>query len=1396
MEKNKLYPWKRYWLLFGSTYTYDHFGFPSFHEYSLDSGEQIRKTRSLSELSEIKCLILLGEPGSGKTTEAKNAKHDNAFNLTYELNTCSTELELFSGITSCNLFRDWLDSDDSLYLYLDGFDEALLNIKTIRNSLISWLNRNKEDFNIIPVESQINRPYRKFFLRITCRSAIWSDETTNKLESLFGPSNVKVYELAPLTRSDVVLAAKINSFNEQDFINTIRDRELIPFTGEPFVLKFLIESYKSGKLSEDTYDKVKLFHDGSIHLATEINEMYKPLKVLTPEERIRIAGRVATYVQICNKNKIWTDEITTEVNQEDLVLHDILNDNFGNVENKIQINLKSIKETLNSALFSPHNNVNRIIFKHRSYGEFLAAMHLNEMQITNQLVQQLLTSPFDKFRAIPQIEEVIVWLATMNEKTFFLFLDSEPLLMLKVSKKFTQDERKMLVDSILKSANEFESIDSYDGRKFYIKLQHSDLGEQLLPYLEKGKNIVVKRTAIDIAGACRTIDLLPSLVKILNNQSENYYVRKEVINAISEIGERNQILELRKFVLTDIVEDIDDEFKGAAFKVLYPEFLSTTEMVVALTPLKRNNLYGAYHSFIDSVGDLIPVSDFETAIKSLIENDSIFNRRSNNQFENLLKRLLSRSWKVIEKSVTVSTMASFLLRFYKNNFHFEVTEDDYSRRLIAKEIIFKHYDSIEYYEIAGRTGRSTRLISNNDFSWLVDLIKTTTDGSLIDYMSNVMRYIFDHNDARATIDFFEIAFAKPEVMKNYEGWFKAIDLDSELAVELRKEHTSNKESLEVVEEYIDETYSAGVNQSREYVIKHLDKFEAGDLSEWWRLIMALGSDNGDGYFLQNDFEFDITKLKGWNILDNTIKQRIENGCRIYLNQYKELNLEWINTNEYSRPELAGYKALVFLLRTGDTYIDSLPLEFWKKWHSVIFYCVVNQHENKNQYYQKLLIKCHSNSKELFPSTIEKYFKIKISQGKSLYELYKLEDIIDDGIAEALLQIIVSPHIQGNELIIDLLFSKKIKKVREYSWHQFNLLLQGESLDQELGLYCSAALLQNPYKDEWDFFWRKLIKENQLAKKIFLRQSNAFSLKRGSSLMDIAPKQLASLLIWLYRNFPPEEDPLHDTAYSPSARDNIRDLRSVIIKNLIETGSIESVDAMRYAATKIHDRDDFRWWLLSAREFMRKNTWTPLKTSELRTLFHNFNKRVVRNEYDLLIVIEESLNRLQKKMQGDNPTSFFLWDRISANRFKPKDENSLSDFIKMHLDYELREQKIIINREVEIKRSTGRRDGQRTDLYIQALSADPAESFFTVVIEVKGCWNGELKTAMETQLRNRYLSKHKSSHGIYIVGWYVCSHYNTKNIKGTKRSMQLYLMKQAENLANGVYLKSMVLDCTI
>jgi hypothetical protein len=151
---------------------------------------------------------------------------------------------------------------------------------------------------------------------------------------------------------------------------------------------------------------------------------------------------------------------------------------------------------------------------------------------------------------------------------------------------------------------------------------------------------------------------------------------------------------------------------------------------------------------------------------------------------------------------------------------------------------------------------------------------------------------------------------------------------------------------------------------------------------------------------------------------------------------------------------------------------------------------------------------------------------------------------------------------------------------------------------------------------------------------------------------------------------------------------------------------------------------------------------------------------------------ESLERLELKLQGETPAARDLWDKNNGknNLFRPIDENAFSDYVKRFLDEDLKSRGIIANREVELRRGSGGNPGERTDIHVDAVAKQLTGGNYdsiNVIIEAKGCWHKEIETAMESQLVDRYLADNTCEHGIYLIGWFNCTQWDSRDPRNKK-----------------------------
>jgi hypothetical protein len=201
--------------------------------------------------------------------------------------------------------------------------------------------------------------------------------------------------------------------------------------------------------------------------------------------------------------------------------------------------------------------------------------------------------------------------------------------------------------------------------------------------------------------------------------------------------------------------------------------------------------------------------------------------------------------------------------------------------------------------------------------------------------------------------------------------------------------------------------------------------------------------------------------------------------------------------------------------------------------------------------------------------------------------------------------------------------------------------------------------------------------------------------------------------------------------------------------------------------------------------------------------------MVESESQLIDVVIESLRRYAEKLQGETPANFRLWNEQPLGAWRPKEENRISDELKIHLEDDLARRGVIANREVEIRPGQGDTPGEATDIHVVAvLCSDRREAYqqVRVIVEVKGCWHAEVREAMQTQLRDRYLRDNRCRHGLYVVGWFLCDQWDEDDYRyvAAKRLMpenvaatqRLFDDQSRQLSSSSVTLRAFVIDASL
>ena len=162
MDQN-IYAWKRFWCNWEGNYLLTDDGYlldPEVEPYGYRSPDVV----SFQDISHNHCLVLLGEPGIGKTSAIKmeekliNSKNEISGSkaLRIDLNQISSSSDFTEILFDSETIQDWISSEYPLHIFLDSLDECPLRINRLCTMLSSRLK---------------NYPIERLYLRIACRTA-------------------------------------------------------------------------------------------------------------------------------------------------------------------------------------------------------------------------------------------------------------------------------------------------------------------------------------------------------------------------------------------------------------------------------------------------------------------------------------------------------------------------------------------------------------------------------------------------------------------------------------------------------------------------------------------------------------------------------------------------------------------------------------------------------------------------------------------------------------------------------------------------------------------------------------------------------------------------------------------------------------------------------------------------------------------------------------------------------------------------------------------------------------------------------------------------------------------------------------------------------------------------
>ena len=531
-----------------------------------------------SAIAALRCLVLIGEPGLGKTTAlvAERLALDDQLRkdaadagvLAVDLGATREEAVLRGQLFESDRYRAWQSGTGQLHLFLDSLDEARLRVETIADLLLEGLEGAEFD---------------RLHLRLACRSADRHRRLEDALRAGFGDDRFAVYELVPLRRRDVSDAAREQGLDANTFLGEVIGRSLQPLAIRPLTLRFLLRA--AGEPRGLPAGATELYRRGCQLLVQEPDEDRRRGAVagrLAAAQRFAVATRIAAATILAGRSAVVCDidlrASSDETDVEHLAGGRELTEGTA-VADSFVVDVDAVHETLSTGLFSARG-AGRLGWAHQSLGEFLAAVYIASRGMREQQVLDLLTLKEGEVRrVIPQLREVAGWLATLSPFLFEVLLAGDPDVLLRSDLAVADaGQREALVGALLAGVGA-DTIERWDGRirSNFPRLDHPGMADQLRDVLtDAGAPMRGRELAADLGGACRVAALEPTLVELALSDDAPLSLRQAAVSALRGWAGIETRRELVPLATEPLASDVDDELRGAALSAVWPDILGAS----------------------------------------------------------------------------------------------------------------------------------------------------------------------------------------------------------------------------------------------------------------------------------------------------------------------------------------------------------------------------------------------------------------------------------------------------------------------------------------------------------------------------------------------------------------------------------------------------------------------------------------------------------------------------------------------------------------------------------------------------------------------------------------------------------------------------------------------------
>lgn len=1309
------------------------------------------------------CTVLLGPPGSGKTTALRTLERAAPQLVrVISLGRTGSEDRLRELVSRAleGLCAAGQTASTQPLLALDSLDESSLTTTQLSSFIDEVADSLPDGIRLV----------------LACRTAAWLPGVHSVLVRKFA-KHLTILDLAQLSKSDMAAYADSAGTDGAAFLKAVEGAKALPLASNPNTLHLLLDIYLEGPGSVLPTSQASLFERSLQRLLQEPNEQRWSLSQTQHSSPIMdCAGRLAVLGLFSGRP---TYRLRGDAGPEELSLDDLhywIGDPPANWTD-------SVTSVLQSALFEGAGDM-AVRFAHQTLIEYLAARYLVSLDLDVEQIDGLLRGRGGLLA--PQVQAVAAWLFQQRPDRFRSLLAEDPAAFALSGVEIDDAQyKRILVMGLLGLARRSELLDMPSDS--LRGLAYPGIGEDLQPaILDESANFDSRYLATRLARENGIRDLSDTFTRVALNSAETIALRIAAGHSILEFGNYVDIAAIAQLVeSSEPADDPDDELFGLGLKAKLRLSEPLEGILHCLRAPKNDNLFGTYRSFlvIDlpaalqsphlSRPDLIAALDWATALEVYVHNAA--EGSSAVPEDRLLDAILVSGLRRLAEPGLNSTVAGLISLRMESRHRLlrhraggsmlpELSTDD--RRALLDEIGLKPHSDASLYRFA-RSG----LLLPEDFLWLLERAKSVRHAKDQARWVPWIRMMFDRRSPTHAAALTEFITQSPEYQTHLASLLEPIEDTLGASQELEED-------------------DPGPNPTNDEIHSHLLRcLDSEDADAFLRLCHFLRFTGGENY-ASDDVPRDIGELPGWPLLSTTERGRVVDLARRYLLECAADLGSYLGSDRVGWEAIAGVRAFVVLKKFGVT-ID-LSDARWGYWAPA--FIVWGFDDGADGDHSWILAEMSDRALPQLVEATERHIVGREHEWITLERILPMLGmpalpwmlhLVDDGVAGA--------------RAARTAFERVAELDEGVALRRLPLLLADSSSTNLLSELIASAIITIG-ASAWDILYQRLLSDAELAKGVIT------SLSGRHGRLSLSEEQTAQLWELTAREFPRVEDPDTRGLHAVGQREQVSIWRDRLIPMIAGLGTGAAVETLTTLAQRTSE--GWLWhYVAQAKAARRKGDWSPLRLEELTRVLDD-RRQILRSSGDLLEVVTKAVADIQRMLAGATPEATLLWnhrakcDPTPITGCLPRSEEDISDYVRNRLAPAIPQS--VVNREVQVVRLNTRGVGRRTDLLVEVPAAGATDRVLRVVVEVKGCWNEEVPTALKTQLVDTYLARWHEAAGLFLVAWFSPEHGAKRGtwlrdpVRSNPEALQKYLGEQAEEATiRGAHtVRALLLDCSM